>query len=385
MKSEYRKRGFKEVMSPNMFDADLWRTSGHWQHYKDDIFRFTLEKKDWALKPMNCPGHCTMFGARTRSFRELPLRFADFGVLHRNELAGALSGLTRVRRFCQDDAHIFCTNEQIESEIQKAIDFLEFVIKDTFGMSYKLYLSTRPEGYIGTLEVWDSAEAQLKKALSEHGCEFEIDEGGGAFYGPKIDIKVTDAMARTHQTATIQLDFNLPSEKRFNLTYIDQNNKEQHPVIIHRAILGSLERQIAILTENFGGKWPFWLSPRQVKVVCVSDKFAEYGREVTEQLYANGIEAELETDSGLTLNKKIRNAQIAQFNFQLILGEKEMTNRTVNIRTRDNRQLGEQALDFAVKRFVELKTQRVLNAEEVFLPPDQQPAQQQKPAQKSKQ
>jgi len=366
MKEEYRKRGFKEVMSPNMYDSDLWKKSGHWQHYSDDMFTFDVEKKKWALKPMNCPGHATMFGHRARSFKELPLRFADFGVLHRNELAGALSGLTRVRRFQQDDAHIFCTHEQIEDEIKQAIDFLTFIIHDTFGMKYKLYLSTRPEGYIGELEVWDKAEAQLKSALNTAGCDFEVDEGGGAFYGPKIDIKVTDALNRSHQTATVQLDFNLPSEGRFNLTYVDNDNKSQHPVMIHRAILGSVERQVAILCENFGGNWPFWLSPRQVKVITVGEKFNAYGKEVADALYAAGIEAEMEADSGLTLNKKIRNAQMARYNFQIVLGEKEMTERTINIRTRCGKQHGVHGLDWTIERLSLLRKTRNLNAEEVF-------------------
>ena len=370
MREEYRKRGYQEVITPNMYDVDIWRTSGHWQNYEENMFSFDVEKKKFALKPMNCPGHCVLFNSRNRSFRELPLRIADFGVLHRNELSGALSGLTRVRRFQQDDAHIFCTTDQIESEISKVIDFLTYIIVDTFGMKYKLFLSTRPESYLGDLSVWEKTEAQLEKALKDYGAEFEIDEGGGAFYGPKIDIKVTDAMRRQHQTATIQLDFNLP--ERFKLKYIDSDGSEKRPVMIHRAILGSIERSMGVLTEHFGGKWPLWLSPRQVKLITVSDKFLDYAIEVKNSMYARGIEAEVEMDSGLTLNKKIRNAQIEQFNFQCVIGQKEMENRTLNVRTRDNKQHGEHKADFVVDRLAELREKRVINAEEVFIVEEKQ-------------
>jgi len=365
MRGQYRVRGFKEVITPNMYDSELWKISGHWDHYSDCMFKLNeVEKKQFALKPMNCPGHCIMFKQRSRSFRELPLRFADFGVLHRNELAGALTGLTRVRRFQQDDAHIFTAPESIEDEISKCIDFLHFVIKVTLGMDYKLFLSTRPESYIGELEIWNDAEKQLINALNKYGAEFEIDEGGGAFYGPKIDIKVTDALNRSHQTATVQLDFNLPN--RFNLKYIDSDGSEKRPVMIHRAILGSLERQMAIITEHFGGKWPLWLSPRMVKVITVNTKYNEYGQKVANTLYENGIEAELETDSGLTLNKKIRTAQLDQFNFQIIIGQTELDNESVNVRTRNNKQHGEYKFKDVLKKLVELKDSRSLKAEEEF-------------------
>uniref|UniRef100_A0A1L8DI25 threonine--tRNA ligase n=1 Tax=Nyssomyia neivai TaxID=330878 RepID=A0A1L8DI25_9DIPT len=342
MRTEYRKRGFNEVISPNMYNAKLWQISGHWQHYAENMFSFDVEKEKFALKPMNCPGHCLMFDQRNRSWRELPLRMADFGVLHRNELSGALTGLTRVRRFQQDDAHIFCAPEHIKSEIMGCLDFLDSVYK-VFGFSYNLVLSTRPEKYLGELEVWNEAEKSLEEALNNFGAAWKIEPGDGAFYGPKIDITILDALKRPFQCATIQLDFQLPI--RFNLNYTSPSGETKRPVIIHRAILGSVERMIAILTENYAGKWPFWLSPRQVMVVPVGPPFNDYADTVRKRLYECGFMAESDLDDGDTMNKKIRNAQLAQFNFILVVGEKEKTSNTVNIRTRDNKVHGEMGVE----------------------------------------
>lgn len=257
-----------------------------------------------------------LFDNRTRSWRELPLRFADFGVLHRNELSGALTGLTRVRRFQQDDAHIFCTNEQISEEITRALDFLKYVY-GIFGFSFQLVLSTRPEKYLGDIAVWDQAEKALEEGLNGFGQAWKLNPGDGAFYGPKIDITIMDALKRQHQCATIQLDFQLPI--RFNLSYIGESGEKVRPVIIHRAILGSVERMIAILTESFAGKWPFWLSPRQVMVIPIGPVFDEYAKQVQQQLYDAGFMCEVDTDPGDTMNKKVRNAQLNRFNF--ILGK----------------------------------------------------------------
>merc|ERR1719216_515018 len=258
IREEYWKRGFQEVISPNIYNSKLWQTSGHWDHYSDNMFKIDIEKEKFGLKPMNCPGHALIFDHRIRSWRELPLRLADFGVLHRNELSGALTGLTRVRRFQQDDAHIFCMPEQIKEEIKGALDFLSTVYK-TFGFTYTLKLSTRPEKFLGEIETWDKAEKMMEDSLNQSGLKWSLNPADGAFYGPKIDITLKDALNRQHQCATIQLDFQLP--KKFNLEYVDDKGEKQHPVMIHRAILGSVERMIAVLTENFGGKWPFWLSP----------------------------------------------------------------------------------------------------------------------------
>ncbi|XP_039565760.1 threonine--tRNA ligase 1, cytoplasmic [Passer montanus] len=364
IRSEYRKRGFQEVVTPNVFNSKLWMTSGHWQHYSENMFSFEVEKEIFALKPMNCPGHCLMFDHRPRSWRELPLRLADFGVLHRNELSGALTGLTRVRRFQQDDAHIFCAMEQIEDEIKSCLEFLRTVY-DVFGFSFKLNLSTRPEKYLGDIEVWNQAEKQLENSLNAFGEKWELNPGDGAFYGPKIDIQIKDAIGRYHQCATIQLDFQLPV--RFNLTFVSHDgNDKTRPVIIHRAILGSVERMIAILTENYGGKWPLWLSPQQVMVVPVGPACDEYAQKVRQHFHDAGFMADVDVDPGCTLNKKIRNAQLAQYNFILVVGEKEKASGTVNIRTRDNKVHGERTIADTVQRLLQLKCSRSRQAEEEF-------------------
>ncbi|KAJ1648419.1 threonyl-tRNA synthetase [Coemansia asiatica] len=343
----YRQRGFEEVVTPNMFNVKLWEQSGHWANYQEDMFSLDVEKEKFALKPMNCPGHCLMFGMRDRSYRELPIRFADFGVLHRNEASGALSGLTRVRRFQQDDAHIFCTQVQVKSEITGVLLFLRDVY-DIFGFTFELKLSTRPEKFLGEVAVWDRAEKQLEEALNDFGEKWTINPGDGAFYGPKIDITIRDALKRAHQCATVQLDFQLPL--RFQLHYRAPNTKSeeetkadgselgadyQRPVIIHRAILGSLERMIGILTENFAGKWPMWLSPRQVMVVPVTGVVFDYAQSVRDKLHNAGFYADVDL-GGETLNKKIRNAELSQYNFICVVGAEEEEENSVNVRCRDD-------------------------------------------------
>nr|XP_035159568.2 threonine--tRNA ligase 2, cytoplasmic isoform X2 [Callithrix jacchus] len=364
IREEYHKRDFTEVLSPNMYNSKLWEASGHWQHYSENMFTFEIEKDTFALKPMNCPGHCLMFAHRPRSWREMPIRFADFGVLHRNELSGTLSGLTRVRRFQQDDAHIFCTVEQIEEEIKGCLQFLQSVYS-TFGFSFQLNLSTRPENFLGEIEMWNEAEKQLQNSLMEFGEPWKMNPGDGAFYGPKIDIKIKDAIGRYHQCATIQLDFQLPI--RFNLTYVSKDGDDKkRPVIIHRAILGSVERIIAILSENYGGKWPFWLSPRQVMVIPVGPTCEKYALQVSSEFFEEGFMADIDLDHSCTLNKKIRNAQLAQYNFILVVGEKEKINNAVNVRTRDNRIHGEILVTSAIDKLKNLKKSRALSAEEDF-------------------
>lgn len=315
------------------------------------------------MKPMNCPGHCLLFDHRVRSWRELPLRLADFGVLHRNELSGALSGLTRVRRFQQDDAHIFCTMGQIKNEINGALAFLRDVYQ-IFGFTFQLRLSTRPEKYLGEIETWNHAEKELTESLNEFGEAWQLNPGDGAFYGPKIDITIMDALRRPHQCATIQLDFQLPI--RFNLSFINESGEKEKPVIIHRAILGSVERMIAILTESYAGKWPFWLSPRQCVVVPVGPMFDGYAQQVREQIAAAGFRITADIDAGDTMNKKIRNGQLSQHNFILVVGEKEQTNGTVNIRTRDNKVHGEHSVAKVIERFTQLSKERILNSEDSF-------------------
>ncbi|KAG8001013.1 Threonine--tRNA ligase [Nibea albiflora] len=380
IRDEYWRRGFQEVASPNIYNSKLWETSGHWQHYSENMFSFPVEDDIFALKPMNCPGHCLMFSHRPRSWRELPLRLADFGVLHRNELSGTLTGLTRVRRFQQDDAHIFCTMDQIESEMKGCLDFLRCVY-DVFGFSFQLYLSTRPEKYLGDIAVWNQAEKQLENSLNEFGEPWKLNPGDGAFYGPKIDIKIKDAIGRYHQCATIQLDFQLPI--RFNLTFVGKDGDDKaRPVIIHRAILGSVERMIAILTENYAGKWPLWISPRQVMLVPVNPSCEDYAKRVCKQFTEAGFMADADLDSSCLLNKKIRNAQLAQYNFILgekilllyllclfvlaVVGEKEKMTNCVNVRTRDNKVHGELSVAEVLARLTLLKQSRCRNAEEEF-------------------
>lgn len=358
LREQYWQRGYEEVVTPNMYNSQLWKTSGHWQNYKDDMFTFDVEKEQFGLKPMNCPGHALMFAHRERSHRELPWRVADFGVLHRNEASGALSGLTRVRRFQQDDAHIFCREDQIVEEIEGLFDFLR-AMYGILGMTYKMKLSTRnPEKYMGDLDVWARAEKALETALdsfaaSEGGSPWEYNPGDAAFYGPKIDIKICDSMKREWQCATIQLDFQLPLN--FGLEYMtaegvkkseiapeksvapeavppptetkekaEISKKEKskqltpgcaRPVMIHRAMAGSLERFIAVLIEHFGGKWPFWLSPRQILVIPVGKGFQDYAKEVA-AIFHDKHKMYVDVDlSGETLPKKIRTGQLAQYNF----------------------------------------------------------------------
>uniref|UniRef100_A0A0W0FKI7 Probable threonine--tRNA ligase, cytoplasmic n=1 Tax=Moniliophthora roreri TaxID=221103 RepID=A0A0W0FKI7_MONRR len=367
LRSEYWKRGYQEVISPNMYNIKLWETSGHWQNYTDGMFALDVEKEKWALKPMNCPGHCVIFDSRDRSYKELPIRMAEFGIIHRNEASGALTGLTRVRRFVQDDTHVFCMPSQIEEEIGQLFDFMQHVY-GLFGFEFRLELSTRPENFLGDIETWEVAEAQLSKALDAHyPGKWELNPGDGAFYGPKIDITISDALKRSFQCATIQLDFQLP--ERFNLKYRSAEDygspdrPPSRPVMIHRAILGSLERFIAIITEHFAGKWPFWLSPRQVVVIPVAAPFKEYANKIAERLHSLGMHADVD-DSDNTLQKKIRNGEIAQYNFILVIGQQELENNSVNIRNRDDpksKSRGEDiSLDKAVEMFTQLKATRAL-------------------------
>uniref|UniRef100_A0A1Y1MRJ0 threonine--tRNA ligase n=1 Tax=Photinus pyralis TaxID=7054 RepID=A0A1Y1MRJ0_PHOPY len=358
VKEIYRDRKYLEVVSPNMFNSKLWQVSGHWAHYAENMFSFDVEKDKFALKPMNCPGHCLIFDNRVRSWRELPFRCTEFGIVHRNELSGALTGLTRVRRFQQDDGHIFCTAEQIQEEITESLDFLNYMY-GTFGFTFNLVLSTRPEKYLGDIEMWNQAEKALENSLNEFGNSWTLNPGDGAFYGPKIDIIVMDALKRSHQCGTIQLDFQLPI--RFNLSYISESGDKKRPVIIHRALLGSVERIFAILTEHYAGKWPFWLSPRQVMIVPVGPAYDDYATEVQDKLYKAGFMVEVDTDPGDTMNKKIRNAQLAQFNFILVVGEIEKGSGTVNVRTRDNVVHGEVPIATLIEKLSLLKNKRVLS------------------------
>ncbi|KAL2540125.1 Threonine--tRNA ligase [Abeliophyllum distichum] len=337
IRSQYWKRGYEEVWTPNMYNMQLWETSGHAANYKENMFVFEVEKQEFGLKPMNCPGHCLIFDHRVRSYRELPLRLADFGVLHRNEASGALTGIDSCQEIpavdlSQDDAHIFCRESQIKDEVKGVLEFISYVY-EIFGFTFDLKLSTRPEKYLGDLETWKKAEASLAKALDEFGKPWEINEGDGAFYGPKIDISVSDAMRRKFQCATLQLDFQHPA--RFNLSYsAEDENKMERPVMIHRALLGSVERMFAILLEHYKGKWPFWLSPRQAIICPVSDKSQSYALEVRNRIHDAGFYVDVDT-SDRTIQKKVREAQLAQYNYILVVGEEEVNTGQVSIRVRD--------------------------------------------------
>ncbi|KAL4854376.1 Threonine--tRNA ligase [Chlorella vulgaris] len=340
MREKYWEFDYEEVVTPNIFNFDLWKTSGHADHYREHMFLFAVEKAEFGLKPMNCPGHCLMFGNRSRSYRELPLRLADFGVLHRNEFSGALQGLTRVRRFQQDDAHVFCRQDQVKAEISAYLKMMGEVY-DIFGLDYKMALSTRPEGYLGELELWNQAEQALEEALNATGREWEMNPGDGAFYGPKIDITVYDALRRKFQCATVQLDFQFPI--RFNLQYQAEDGGFERPVIVHRAILGSAERMFAILTEHWGGKWPLWISPRQVMIVPIAEGSYDYACTVRRRVRAAGFHVDVDLSSR-KMQKKVREAQLAQFNYILVVGEEEKAAGTVNVRTRDNHVHGQRSL-----------------------------------------
>ena len=341
--------GYLSVKTPLIFDKKLWETSGHWEHYSDDMFRIQegdaeAEVNDegdsccrtFGLKPMNCPSHMLIFGSKKRSYRELPLRIHDQGVLHRNELSGALSGLIRVRQFCQDDGHIFCMEEQIEQEVFKLIELVERIYT-AFDMGYSIKLSTRPKKFLGDIEVWDQAEASLKNALVASGQEFSINEGDGAFYGPKIDFEVLDALGRAFQCATVQLDFQLPI--RFDLNYVGSDNKEHRPVVVHRAVLGSFERFIGILIEHYAGKFPVWLAPEQVRILTVSEKSESHAKSVLERLKALGVEAVWD-DSSNKIGYKIREARNQRIPYLLVIGAKEMESDSISVRSRDEGELG---------------------------------------------
>ncbi|NXA57367.1 SYTC2 ligase, partial [Nothocercus julius] len=362
IKAEYRARGFDEVLTPTVFDAELWQRSGHWRHYGQHMFSFGHDGRTYSLKPMNCPAHCLMFAHRPRSWRELPLRLADFGALHRREPAGTLAGLTRLWRFQQDDAHIFCTLEQLEDEIGGCLDFVRTVYA-ALGFSFRLALSTRPARFLGDAGTWNRAEQQLEKSLRDFGQAWELNPGDGAFYGPKIDIHIKDALGRDHQCATIQLDFQLP--ERFGLLYSSgAGGASERPVLIHRAVLGSVERMLAVLAESCGGKWPLWLSPMQAMVIPVGPGEEGYARQVRDALRGEGFAADLDADAGTTLSRKVRRAQLAHYNLQLVVGPQERARGTVNVRTRDNRRVGERELPALLQRLRELCAARAPRAEE---------------------
>jgi threonyl-tRNA synthetase len=342
------RNGYVEVKAPLLVSSDLFRTSGHWEHYRDDMFVVEDEdRRSFGLKPMNCPGHMLIFGTKRRSYRELPLRLAEQSVLHRNERAGVLAGLTRVRQFQQDDSHIFITEEQIGDEVTRLLGLVDRVYR-AFNLSYRFVLSTRNEAkFMGEVALWERAEAALARALQANHLEYTIVKGDAAFYGPKIDQLVLDSLNREHQLATIQLDFQQP--RNFGLTYVNEHNAEATPVVIHRAIYGSFERFIAILIEHYAGAFPTWLAPVQAKVLSISEKTAEYAREVHERLLAEDLRVELDVRDD-KIGAKIRDAQLEKVPFMLIVGPKEAGSRAVAVRSREKGDEGAVPLEEFVAR-----------------------------------
>ncbi len=326
----YEKYGYEEVITPQVMDVELWHKSGHYENYKENMYFSNLEDREFAVKPMNCPSHCVIYSSRKRSYRELPIRYADFGRLHRAERSGTLHGLTRVRSFSQDDAHIFCTPEQIGEEIAALLRMIEEVYSDFGFDERKVFLSTRPEKSIGSDEMWEKAEGALTAALNGADMAFEINAGDGAFYGPKIDFVLYDALKRGWQLATIQLDFGALPE-RFDLKYVRSDGVEDRPVMIHRAILGAIERFMGILIEHCGGAFPTWLAPEQVRILTLTDRHEEYGVKVRETLRAAGIRAELDNRNE-KLGYKIREAQVQKVPFAVIVGDDEMRDEKVSPR-----------------------------------------------------
>jgi threonyl-tRNA synthetase len=330
--------GYVEVKTPLVFNKALWETSGHWEHYRKNMFLVEGADADeqMALKAMNCPGHFLVFASEVRSYRDLPLRLHEQTPLHRNEASGVLSGLTRVRQLSQDDAHCFVMESQIADEVSRLLQLMKRVYQD-FGLPYSVRLSTRPADFLGTVETWDHAEASLKQALEQTGHEYTIDDGDGAFYGPKIDVDVTDAIGRKWQCATFQLDYQMP--ERFDLKYIGADNAEHRPVVIHRAIIGTFERFIGVLTEHFAGAWPLWLSPVQMVLLPIADRHTEYARQVQDRLVAAGFRVELD-ERVEKIGYKIREAQVQKIPYMLVIGDKEVADGTVGVRHRASGDLG---------------------------------------------
>jgi len=330
----HRKRGYEPVRGPEMLRSDLWKTSGHYQNYGENMYFTHIDELEFGVKPMNCVGHIKVYEDELHSYRDLPIKYFEYGVVHRHELTGALHGLFRVREFTQDDAHIFCRADQIEDQIIEVVDFVDKIMS-TFDFNYKMMISTRPDKAVGSDEVWEISTNALKGAMDKHQLSYEIDEGGGAFYGPKIDIKITDAIGREWQCGTIQLDFNLP--ERFKLEYNGEENDKIQPVMIHRAILGSFERFIGILTEHYAGEFPMFIAPTQVAIVPVAESHKEYAKELSDKLIDINADSEIYAKND-SLNKRIRTAEKTRVPMIVVIGDEEIANKTVAIRDRRTRE-----------------------------------------------
>ncbi|WP_229203741.1 threonine--tRNA ligase [Campylobacter anatolicus] len=336
----HRERGYEPVRGPELLKSDVWKRSGHYANYKENMYFTTIDEQEYGIKPMNCVGHLKVYQTDIRSYRDLPLKFFEYGVVHRHEKSGVLHGLFRVREFAQDDSHIFCMPSQIKGEILEILSFAGAIMK-SFGFEYEMEISTKPAKAIGSDEIWEIATKALKEALDENGFKYGIDEGGGAFYGPKIDIKITDALKRKWQCGTIQVDFNLP--ERFDLGYIDSNNERQRPVMLHRALLGSFERFIGILIEHTGGELPFFIAPTQVVIVPINDAHNEYAKKVARELRKVGVDTEI-SNKNESLNKRIRTAEKQRVPMIAVLGDAEVENESIALRDRQARTQSELSL-----------------------------------------
>ncbi len=344
----HKRRSYGEIKTPMILSEDLWRQSGHWDHYRDDMYFTKIDDKEYAIKPMNCPGSILVYKSNMYSYRDLPIRWAELGQVHRHELSGTLHGLMRVRTFTQDDAHVFMLPSQIKDELVEIMDLAD-EIYSVFGFKYNVELSTRPESSMGSDEQWEMATASLREALEEQGVDYVINEGDGAFYGPKIDYHLEDAIGREWQCGTIQLDFQMP--ERFDLTYIDSNNEKQRPVMVHRAILGSLERFMGILIEHYAGKFPVWLSPVQASILPISDKFNDYAYEVKKKLEEAGVRVKLDARSE-KIGYKIREARMQRVPYMLVIGEKEVESGQVSVNKRDHGDQGQVKIEDFVQSIV---------------------------------
>ena len=340
-----------------ILNQELWHRSGHWDHYKDNMYTTVIDGEDYAVKPMNCPGGMLVYKLEPHSYKELPVRAAELGLVHRHELSGALHGLFRVRCFTQDDAHIFMTRDQMKDEIQNVVRLFDEVYSK-FGLSYKIELSTMPEDHIGELADWEFAQDTLKNAILDMGKEYEINEGDGAFYGPKLDFHLQDSIGRTWQCGTIQLDFQMP--ERFELEYIGADGEKHRPVMIHRVVLGSIERFIGVITEHFAGAFPFWLSPVQIRVMPITDRSREYAEKIAAELDAKGFRVETDVRNE-KIGYKIREAQMQKIPYMLVIGDKEAEAGTIAVRTREGGDQGTMSLDDFIAKITMLRDTRALS------------------------
>jgi threonyl-tRNA synthetase len=339
-------REYREVRTPILYDVDLWKQSGHWDVYRDNMYFTEVEQRSMGLKPMNCPAHIQIYNSDRRSYRDLPVRYAEAGLVHRHEPSGTLHGLLRVRHITQDDGHIFCTEEQVKEEVQRCLDF-GFFIYETFGFEPRLELSTRPEKRVGTDEMWDRAEGALEAALREKGLEYDLNEGDGAFYGPKIDLHMTDSIGRSWQLGTVQLDYSMP--ERFDLVYTGADNQDHRPVMIHRALMGSFERFIGILIEHYAGEFPLWLAPLQTLVLPIADRHLDYGRRVVRELRDFGLRAQIDERTE-SIGKKIREAEVRKVPYMLVVGDREAESGDVGVRRHGEGDVGSMAVPELARR-----------------------------------